>query len=147
MICDVCPRCGTFVLQFTRCACPPELPSGVSKAHSAAGTTPRSAADLLDAAKDSLFGAGWCEAAEWAKRADLRSDMGSAAYARAVETAAGKPEVEALRDRLQLLEQSAALARTALLNSSDIVFQDPAKRHLRAEALAQLDKLIGPTTT
>lgn len=52
-----------------------------------------------------------------------------------------------MRDRLQLLEQSAALARTALLNSSDIVFQDPAKRHLRAEALAQLEKLIGPTTT
>lgn len=65
----------------------------------------------------------------------------------AVEVAAGKPEVAALRDRLQLLEQSAALARAALLNSSDIVFQDPSKRHLRADALAQLEKLIGPTTT
>lgn len=116
-------------------------------APSASGAAPRSAADLLDAAKDSLFCAGWYEAAEWAKRADLRSDVGSAAYARAVEAAAGKPEVEALRDRLQLLEQSAALARTALLNSSDIVFQDPAKRHLRAEALAQLEKLFGPITT
>lgn len=111
MICDVCPRCGTFVLQFTRCACPLESPSGVSKAPSAAGAAPRSAA------------------------VEVRG-------VRPKHRPPANPDVS----REAQLEQCLALARDALNNSSDIVFQDTALRHLRTKALAEINKLIGPST-
>lgn len=89
---QVCPECGDFVYEFTKCPCLRlSLPAG--------GVKP-------------------------------------------VNRPPANPDVS----REAQLEQCLALARDALNNSSDIVFKDITRQHLRDKALADINKLIGPAT-
>lgn len=50
-------------------------------------------------------------------------------------------------ERLERVERAATLAREALRQTADLDLKDPTKNALRDAALAELDYLLGPTTT
>lgn len=100
-------------------------------------------AALVDLSADRLYAAGWREAARWAKRDDLVSDIGSRAYDDSLQTAKSNVAHATVLAMLARHEQALKLALKALENSPQGVFVDTSKAALRGQALASLRAILG----